>query len=395
MLLISESSLIIRSQLPAIIQLAIASVLAHQLSQSDYGIFNLLKNIVIMCYAFVTFSFERTALNLHLDHSLGTITRNIIPIRIIIFLILPIPIFYYTLTVGVSLPLVALAICCLVPGIFDIKYSFDINQTVQKDISLTVIRATPVLAVIPIGYFYDDGDIILTAHFAFLLAGYSLYVVLQHRHVSNLLGKPEFTHGKKFFALSKFAFLGSLAAYFNIYIPTFLIESTLGLESLAVYSVALTIFLGVVSISAMFTRIAVSQYLKSNQLKHELTNSLKRFLPLWLLITIAAVLWGKSVIVLIFGETYADAYASLLILLFGLALAPYGMFFSNLLIAKGLTKAYMSTTLAAFLINTLTIAILIDRLGIESAAIGMVMSLITLFVLGAYAFNRASSQTTD
>ena len=395
MFLISEFSLIFRSQLPALIQLVIASVLAHQLSQNDYGIFNLLKNIVIMCYAFVTFSFERTALSLHLDHSLGTITRNIIPIRIIIFLILPIPIFYYTLTVGISLSLIVLAICCLIPGIFDIKYSFDINQTVHKDITLTVVRALPLLAVVPISYFVADGNIILSAHFILLLAGYSLYVILQHLQTPKLLGKPELTHTKKFFALSNFAFMGSLTASFNIYVPTFLIETRIGLANLATYSVALTIFLGVVSICAMIVRIAVSQYLKSNQLKKELSSSLKRFLPLWLFITIAAVFWGKTFIVLIFGESYANAYASLLILLFGLSLAPYGMFFSNLLIAKGLTKEYMLTTLAAFLINIVTILIFIDILGIESAAVGMVMSLITLFVLGAYTFNRASRQATD
>lgn len=388
-----DFSLVFRSQLPTFIQLVIASLLAHSLSQNDYGVFNLLKNIIIMSYALVNFSFERTALSLHHDYSLQTITRNIIPIRSGIFLLLCIPVALYTLSVDVVPALIVLTLLCIAPAIADIKYSFDIGQVVEKDVSLVVFRAAPLLLLIPTALTIEDGGLILYAHFGLLLAGYLLYIGLQHTHIPGLLGKPELRHSMEFFLLSLFVFLGSVGSYLNLFLPTFLIESRLGLDRLAVYSVALTLYMGVLSISAVITRVAVSYYLRSKRLLGEFAACMKRVLPFWAIILILTLFYGRPVIELVFGETYVDAYASLVILLIGLSIAPVSMYFNNILIARGFTRAYALVSLCALAVNLVTVLSLIGGRGIISAALGMVASLVALALLSVYACYRTGAQS--
>ena len=381
--------LIFRSQIPALIQLLIASLLAHALSQSDYGVFNLLKNLIIMGYAFVNFGFERTALSFQRDYSLRTITNNIVPIRLFIYIVLIAPIVVYLIYSGIRLYLIMLTLLCIAPAILDVKYSFDINQNVQQDVALGVLRVAPLLLLYPLIFFNSEGGRLLAAYFLLLLTGYLLYVFLQHCHMPNLLGRPDFTHTRKYFSLSVFTFLGSVASYINLYIPTFLIESRLGLESLAMYSVSLTIYMGFLSICALIVRISVAEYLKSNRLLKELVWCMKRLLPVWGVATVLFVIYGKSILSLVFGANYSASQTSLLILLGGLAVSPVTMYFSNILIAKGLTGRYMFISFSAAAINITVTLSLLDSLGIASAATGMVLSLCTMSLSGIYTIYRA------
>ncbi|MEZ5489497.1 MAG: hypothetical protein R3F50_04150 [Gammaproteobacteria bacterium] len=387
--MVNDLGLIFRSQLPALIQLIVASLLAHALTQSDYGVFNLLKNMVIMGYAFVNFGFERTALNLQRDYSLRTITSNIVPIRLFIYCALIVPIVIYSDYSDIPSYLVLLALLCVAPAILDIKYSFDINQNVQQDVALGVLRAAPLLLLYPLILLSAEGSVLLTSHFLLLLAGYLLYVFLQHHHVPNLLGRLDFTHARKYFSLSVFTFLGSVASYINLYIPTFLIESRLGLENLALYSVSLTLYLGFLSICALIVRISVAQYLKSDLLLKELARCIKRLLPVWGAAVLLFAVYGKSILSLVFGAPYSASQTSLLILLGGLAVSPVAMYFSNILIARGLTGKYMFISFSAAVVNIAATLLLLDRLGIASAAIGMVLSLCTLSLSGIYTIYRA------
>ncbi|MBT8145932.1 MAG: hypothetical protein KJN90_03715, partial [Gammaproteobacteria bacterium] len=308
MLLKNDVRTLSLSQAPAVIQLLLASLLAHRLSEIDYGTFNYLKNIAIMGYAFVSFSFERTALNLQASYSLKTITCNIIPIRMIMFFLLAIPIVIYTLVSGVLPILVALTAASLIPAIFDIKYSFDIKQTVHKDIYLALFRAAPLLLLIPLLLFSTSGTTILTAHFALLLSGYSLYVFLQHGHVPGLIGKLELKNSKLFFQLSAFVFLGSIASNLNIYVSTLIIEARIGLSELATYSVALTIYLGLLSVFSLIVRISVSQYLGNDQFKREFFTCMKKIMPIWFVFSLAIIMYGKTLIEFVFGTNYSQSY---------------------------------------------------------------------------------------
>lgn len=388
--LFSHLALIVRSQLPALIQVLIASLLAHNLTQNDYGTFNLLKNIVIMGYSFVGFSFERTALNLEKNYSLKTITNGIIPIRIILFAVLATLIFYYTVKLRVVPTLTVLTIICVVPAIFDIKYCFDVKQSVQKDVSIAIFRAAPLLALIPLLWLIDSGSNILIAHFSLLLTGYFLYVFLQHRYVQNLLGKLDFTHVKKFFLLGVFTFLGAVAASLNLYLPTVIIEAKSGLSSLATYSVALTIFIGFQSVFTLIVRISVSEYLKTTQAVIELSKCLKTILPLWLAVTAVCLIYGKPIIGFVFGETYIAAYGSMIILLAGLLTAPISIYFNSILIVKGFTRLFMLIRLGGLTVNVLTTSILIDGMGVSGAAIGMFLSLFFMALASTYTCYRLS-----
>lgn len=383
-----NAGLIIRSQLPALIQLLIASLLAHTLTQSDYGVFNLLKNMIIMGCAFVSFGFERTALSLQRDYSLRTITCNVVPIRLFIYVILIAPIVSYSTYAGIPSYLMLLALLCIAPAIVDIKFSFDINRNIQQDVALGVLRAAPLLLLYPLILFNVEEVGLLAAHFLLLLVGYLLYVFLQHHREPNALGPLDFTHTRKYFSLSVFTFLGSVAAYINLYIPTVLIELRLGMESVAMYSVSLTIYLGLLSICALMVRMSVADYLKSDRLLKELSKCIKRLLPVWGITIVLFVLYGKSILSIVFSADYTASLPSLLILLGGLAVSPIAMYSSNILIARGVTGSYFLITFSAAVINIVVTLSLLDSLGIASAALGLVLSICTMSLLGIYTIYR-------
>ncbi|MCP5346141.1 MAG: hypothetical protein R3F41_00845 [Gammaproteobacteria bacterium] len=381
---------IVNSQIPTLIQLVLASLLAHNLSQQDYGTFNLLKNIIIMGYAFVSFGFERTVLNLQKNSSLRTITNNIVPIRAVLFISAAVGMLIYTTIIGILPLLIFLSVACLAPAIFDIRFGFDINQTVHKDVSINVMRAAPLLLLIPLLFVIDSGELILTLHFILLLGGYMLYVFLQHRHLPGLIGRPETTHSWKFLRLGIFTFLGSVAASLNLYLSSILIEARLGLGELAIYSVALTIYAGVLSLFTLIVRFFVSEYLSSDRPEHEFKRCLVLVLPLWLLITVVFTFYGRTLIGIVFGAGYDGAYASVQILLFSLLVAPLSIYFNSLLIIKGSTIMFMLVRYTGLAVNLVTVLILTGALGISGAALGMLLGMLWTALSGTLVYYRLS-----
>ncbi|MBT8145244.1 MAG: polysaccharide biosynthesis C-terminal domain-containing protein, partial [Gammaproteobacteria bacterium] len=67
------------------------------------------------------------------------------------------------------------------------------------------------------------------------------------------------------------------------------------------------------------------------------------------------------------------------------------MFFNNILIAKGFTRSYMLISLLALGVNLAVIMLLVNHLGIISAASGMTLGLLTSSLISGRIAMKASS----
>ncbi len=190
------------------------------------------------------------------------------------------------------------------------------------------------------------------------------------------------------FAYGGLLWLGAVFAWLHLRADQFMIRQMLDVSALGVYSVAVTLaellFLVPVSVSS-----ALLGKLYNTQESGAARSILARTLKLTFYICSALALVGiplSLLIPVIYGEAYAGAVSSVMVLLGGAVFASLARVGMQYYFTLGRPKVHLYSTLATLIVNVALNFLLIPRLGIFGAAVASSISYLTygLFYLALF-----------
>jgi len=174
--------------------------------------------------------------------------------------------------------------------------------------------------------------------------------------------------------------LSGVATIALVKIDQIMIKNMLDAGELGLYASASKIYDGIITFSFVLSVSILPLLVRLKETSERLYQlRLKQFFlyVFWLgiLLSTLTTFFSRDLIVLLFGEMYSEAYASLAILMWGISFASIGFITTRYLIVEGMQKKVAKRNWIAVVINAPLNYIFIGYFGIEGAAIVTVFSL--------------------
>lgn len=367
------------SQLTLILSFIVSFILARNLTLNVYGEYSILKNILALSILVVNYSFDRTALD-YLKNNKIFKKKYIYTTKLVLFFCLLFPFyligFFFDIDNITNLVLSAIIFI----NIFDIKYLFDIKKRIGLDILLQILKPFPTLLYVIYCYIFNI-NISLNYFFLFLFIGNTITYLFQHLYFKIF---PIFSFNiveikgvvSNYFP----AFIGVLISFANNFSDMFIILFYKDPEELAIYTVAYTMYVGLLVFFGTLSRFYISATL-GKELKLEIVNNFsKKMFILSFIFFLPLFIFAKEIIVLILGNKYESSVIIFRILLFSFIVVSSSLVYGNLLLIKGLNKEYMKAMLIATISNVILNLMFVPLYGIKSAAVVTIFSAIISFI---------------
>jgi len=227
---------------------------------------------------------------------------------------------------------------------------------------------------------------ILGAIFAYIIASLILFFIIYQKSYKFLKItkiKNNYKNLKKIIRFGVKAYSSNLFLYINLYSDLFLIYFFLGATSTGIYSIASTLARQFSFLPVSINQIILPYSANNSREKNDkiLSSSIILLLIFYLVIIPIIYIFGRSIIIFIFGEDFSASIYPLRILL--LSMIPLGlwMIFSGQIYGLNLPgKNTLSSGLAA-IVNIVANIVLIPRFGIIAAAYSSVASYTIMCVI--------------
>lgn len=214
---------------------------------------------------------------------------------------------------------------------------------------------------------------------------YAIYVYLLKEIISSFLFykilniklKRENINFKIWLKILKFGIVPTFTALmiaFNYKLDVIIIKS-LGIDFywIGLYTTGVSLAEYAWIIPDIFKEVMINKTAKEDSIE-SLNCSLRITSTILIIIYLIILLFGKKIIILLFGEDYSSAYSVTRIIFLGIFSMTYCKILGTLYIAKGQWKLYSFTLSGSVLLNILLNYILIPKLHIVGAAIATVLS---------------------
>jgi len=186
-----------------------------------------------------------------------------------------------------------------------------------------------------------------------------------------------------------------LVSFFNARVNIFIIGYLLGLADIGYYSVAVVIAgllwrIPSATSLVLFPRVASASKLEANQISAKVC---RNTLAIVLVASVGLILFGKFLLVMLYGSQYLPAIQPLYILLIGTFATSISQVLSNDLIGRGRPEIGMYAT-SASLIATISLDFaLIPQLRLPGAALAFTISQLFCAIVILYFFVRISGNS--
>lgn len=386
--------------------IGVIALLTRYLSKTEFGFFSIFVSVITVLVIIVTSSVSdlavkeiSTAKSQNNKRKMGEVAKYccIVSLSIIFILSVFILLIYFiddSLTLSLSI--------LIVLSVFGLSY-ITIIGSMLRGLGFPIIGQTVstvffpsfFLAVIIAGIFfpyqlsYSSGLDILLARlissflgFFFVITVFLLLWKIKASNVFRSTFRTDWLHSSLEFL--KIGFLGSFNRQASIYILAFIAtvamvgEFRLVLLGLSVFEQISAV--GLVLLQAKFAQGKLPS--KADEFNFEIFRIYGSIFLLSVLGLFIYIIFGKHLIVTIFGDGFATVYWPLLIAIFGhvanLVFGPVGIFMTM----RGYEKSVTRNLMICVFLNLILSTLLINYSGVAGAALGL--------VIGIFAFNSIS-----
>jgi len=380
------------SQVTLVLGFIISFLLARNLSLDEFGIYSISRNLLALGILIINFGFDRTALNYL---TIETVNQNkyIYSTKVILFFLVTLIIIFSGILFGINQSTYLIIVSILFVNIFDIKYLFDLNKKIGAEVIIQLLKPIPGLIYI-VYCNYTKKIISLNLFFTFLLVGHFIVYFLHHHYI-NIYPKFGFNKNeiKNIFKKYSPAFTGILISFGNNFFDTFIILFYINTKQLAIYSIAYSIYSGLIVFFGTLARYYISSVLNSKLDLKEIEKFTKKMFLVSALFSIPLFVFADYIIIFILGEKYEESILIFRILLFSFVIVSTSLVYGNLLLVNGNNKQYMYSMLITTIVNVFLNIILIPFYGIIAAAISTVICSIISFIF-SYKYLKLEIQST-
>lgn len=210
-----------------------------------------------------------------------------------------------------------------------------------------------------------------------LIYAAGIIYIVRYLQIRKIKPRFDFGYQKKSFSFGLKSFLSNLITYLNYRVDTVLIKLFLGIQSVGIYGLAVSLAEQVWIVSSTVSTILFPKISKLEDEEARKDITIKTF-KLVTLVTLAEVVFlvliGDFIIPRIYSEAYAGAVAPFKYLLIGIFTLSSGRVLANDLAGRGKPELNTYGNIVSLLINLVFNFLLIPRYGISGAAISTAIS---------------------
>lgn len=293
----------------------------------------------------------------------------------LIFLQFLINLILVSLVIMIDFNLVNLIVFLLIPvTVFSRQISFiSLVENLRLKIAINILSL----------FLYSIGLLLIVLAF-----NPNIYIVLILLYLQEIavifmtLNKFKFRLNKKYFDLNffkkviRFGFLPMLTVLLstlNYQVDVFIIKDLLDYRNLGIYSVAISFANIIGLIPNVFQEVLYSRSTK-NDLLDETINSLKITFYINIFMVLIFLIFGKSVIVFLYGDSFINAAFITVIIICGMIPMTFFKIISSILVVKGDKAITFFVLLISVISNVGLNYMLIPKMGISGAAIASAVS---------------------
>jgi len=378
-----------------VISFAVSIYIARYLGPSNYGLFNYAVSFAGL-FGFLSSLGLDNILNREIvkDHGkkdklIGTsFYLKLVGSGLAIVTIFIISIF--TTNDPLTLILIWLFSIRFIPASFNVLEAYFNSQVLSKKVVIPQIIAAIISAILKILLIYfDKGIFWLTVIYIVETLVIASLLVFNYKKIGNQLSKLKFDMvvAKDLLSNSWPLILSGVAVGIYMKIDQVMIKNILGNEQAGLYAVAVKLsevwyFIPIIITGSVFPAI-INAYKKSEEEFNKRMSKLY-FLMFWssFLIAISTTFLAEPIIKILFGEAYLGSIVVLQIYVWSGIFVFLGVVVSKYLLTKNYLKISLIGTLLGSIINVLMNFVLIDRIGIQGAAISTFLSyLVPIFLV--------------